>query len=254
MDVIILAGADNHGPLAACTDTPYEATIMIQGRPMVDYVVDAVIQSKAAGRVVVVGPEHVLAPILSSKVYRVAQCGHSIVENLLIGLEILQPRGKILIVTSDIPLITTEAIDDFVARCEGGGADVYYPICPKEGNEAKYPGVMRTYVKLREGIFTGGNLTVLDPGVVAKHHRTIERAVAMRKKPGQMARLLGFRLLVKYLLHTLSIHEVEERVHKMFGFRGVAVICPYPEVGIDVDKPSDLDLVIRHYRGRGISG
>jgi hypothetical protein len=114
--------------------------------------------------------------------------------------------------------------------------------------------VKRTYVHLKEGTFTGGNLVVIDPAILVKHHLMIQRAVAMRKKPGQLARLLGVRLLIKFLLRTLSIHEIEARVAKMLGFKGAAIICPYPEVGIDVDKPSDLDLVIRHYRGRGIAG
>lgn len=254
LDVIILAGGDNHGSLAACTDTPYEAMIMIQGKPMVEYVVDAVGKSKVAGRVVVVGPEHLLGPVLAGKVFRVAQSGHSIMDNLMIGLEILQPSGKVLIVTSDIPLITTEAIDDFADRCSMTAADVYYPVCSKEGNEVKYPGVKRTYVRLKEGTFTGGNLVVIDPSILVKHHLMIRRAVEMRKKPGQLARLLGLKLLAKFLLRTLSIHEVEARVAKMLGFKGAAIICPYPEVGIDVDKPSDLELVIRHYRGRGIPG
>lgn len=248
LDAVVLAGADNHGSLAACTDTPYEAMIDIQGRPMVEYVVDALRASAHVDRIAVVGPEHVLGPVLADKVFRVVQSGEGIVENLLIGLEILQPRGKILVVTSDIPLLTTDAIDDFLARCEKREADIYYPICRKENNEAKYPGMRRTYVALREGTFTGGNIFLLNPATVVKWRKEIERAVAVRKSPIGMAKLLGFRLMVKFLLRTLSVQEAEERVAKVLGCPVAAVETTYPEIGVDVDKPSDLELVTRHYR------
>jgi GTP:adenosylcobinamide-phosphate guanylyltransferase len=248
LDTVVLAGADNHGSLAACTDTPYEAMIDIQGRPMVEYVVDALRASANVGRIVVVGPEHVLGPILDDKVFRVAQSGRSIVENLIIGLEMLQPAGRILVVSSDIPLLTTAAVDDFVERCRTREADIYYPICRKEENELKYPGMRRTYAALKEGVFTGGNIFILNPAVVIKWRREIERAVAVRKSVPGMAKLLGFRLMLKFLLRSLSIREAEERVAKVLGCPVAAVETTYPEIGVDVDKPSDLELVTRHYR------
>ncbi|MGE5553433.1 MAG: NTP transferase domain-containing protein [Betaproteobacteria bacterium] len=259
LDAVVLAGADNHGSLAACTDTPYEAMIDIQGRPMVEYVVDALRRSENVDRIAVVGPEHVLAPILAGKVYQVVQSGHSIVENLIIGIEMLQPTGKIMVVSADIPLLTTAAIDDFVKQCASREADIYYPLCRKERNEAKYPGMRRTYVALREGVFTGGNIFILNPSMVIKWRREIERAVAVRKSPIGMAKLLGFRLMVKFLLRTLSVREAEERVAKVLGCPVAAIETAYPEIGVDVDKPSDLELVTRHYRtlaapGKNVQG
>lgn len=249
LDAVVLAGADNHGSLAACTDTPYEAMIDIQGRPMVEYVVDALRLSEHVGRIVVVGPEHVLGPVLAGKVYQVVQSGHAIVENLLIGIEMLQPTANVLVVTADIPLITTAAIDDFVERCGKVKADIYYPICRKEENEAKFPGMHRTYAQFKEGTFTGGNIFVLNPATVIKWHRTIERAVAVRKSIVGMAKLLGWRLMFKFLLGRLSVREAEKRVATVLGCPVAAVETTYPEIGVDVDKPSDLELVTRHYRG-----
>jgi GTP:adenosylcobinamide-phosphate guanylyltransferase len=258
LDAVVLAGADNHGSLAACTDTPYEAMIDIQGRPMVEYVVDALRNSEHVGRIAVIGPEHVLGPILEGKVYRVAQSGQSIVETMLIGIEVLQPSKNVLVVTADIPLITTEAIDDFVGNCEKVRADIYYPVCRKEENEKKYPGMHRTYATLREGTFTGGNIFVLNPAMVIKWRREIERAVAVRKSVIGMARLLGFRLMVKFLLGSLSLREAEDRVARVLGCPVAAVESTFPEIGVDVDKPSDLELVTRHYRrlaaGKAVQG
>lgn len=249
IDAIILAGASNNGALRAVTDTPYEALIDINGRTMLDYVVDAVVGAKSISRVVVVGPAKALDS-LAGRVYKVVQCGDSMVENILIGLEVLHATGKVLLVTSDIPLLTSEAIEDFLKRCSEREADIHYPVVAKEVNETRYPGVKRTYVRLIEGTFTGGNLALLDPEVVRQCHLMIEKAVQMRKKPWQLSRLLGFRFIVKFLFSRLSIEEIEGRVRLMLGFRGVGIISPYPEIGIDVDKPSDLELVRNVLRAR----
>jgi GTP:adenosylcobinamide-phosphate guanylyltransferase len=222
--------------------------IDIQGKPMIEYVVDALRASGGVGRIAVVGPAHVLDPVLKEKVYRVVQSGQSIVENLLIGIEMLQPVGKILVVTADIPLLTTAAVDDFLSLCQSREAGIYYPICSRETSERHFPGMRRTYVTLREGTYTGCNIFVLDPAVVVKWHKTIERAVAVRKSPIGMARLLGFRFMVKFLFGPLTIAEAEKRVAQVLGCPVAAVVSEFPEIGVDVDKPSDLELVTRVYR------
>lgn len=78
----------------------------------------------------------------------------------------------------------------------------------------------------------------------------IAQAVAMRKNPLKLSRLLGFKFILKLLFNRLSMAEIEERVRLILGFRGVAVVSPYPEVGIDVDKPQDLALVEETFRAQ----
>ena len=102
--------------------------------------------------------------------------------------------------------------------------------------------MQRTYVKLREGVFTGGNLALISPKVIRENFEMFKKASAMRKKPLQLCTLLGWKCLFKLILGRLAIHEIEERVAKIFHFTAVGVASPFPEVGIDVDKPSDLQL------------
>jgi len=40
----------------------------------------------------------------------------------------------------------------------------------------------------------------------------------------------------------VSIPELEKRVSKILGINVKAPILPYPELGVDVDKPSDLEF------------
>lgn len=241
VDAIVLAGAPNTGKLKTCSNAVYEAEIEIDGRAMVDYVLAALRQSASIGRIMLVGPPQ-LRELISIPEVELVDAGASMIENIRIGIEKLQTKGKVLLVTSDIPLITAAAIDDFLQLCATEEADIYYPVVTREVNEQKYPGVHRTYVHVTEGVFTGGNLVLLEPAVVYQGHKMLAQAIDMRKKPWQLARLMGPSFLCKLMSKKLSIREIEQQTSVLLGYRGRAVFSSYPEVGIDVDKPSDLDL------------
>lgn len=243
VEAIVLAGADNGGKLKEVSEHPYEALISIEGRPMIHYVLDALASTPSVKRVVVVGPVEALKAAGVGDDVELVQSSGGMVHNLSIGVEKVRADDPVLIVTSDIPLITAEAIDDFLGRCEAEKADIYYPIVRKELNEARFPGVRRTYVHLKDGIYTGGNLALIRPEVVPACHNMIAQAVAMRKNPLKMSRLLGLKFIVKLLFRRLTMAEIEDRVERILGFRGIGVVSNYPEVGIDVDKPEDVEIV-----------
>lgn len=243
VDAVVLAGAMNQGALREESSAEYEALIDVAGRPIIDYVLQALLSSQYIDRVVVVGPDS-LEVLINDKRITVTPHGASLAENIKLGLAHLsRTEKKVLLVTADIPLLTAEAVEDFLRRCEREDAAIYYPIVSKEANESAYPGVRRTYVRLREGVYTGGNLVLLAPEVIDRSYAILEKAIAMRKKPAQLARLLGLRFILKLVLHRLTIPEIERQAERILGFKGVAICSPYPDIGIDVDKPSDLELV-----------
>ena len=79
--------------------------------------------------------------------------------------------------------------------------------------------------------------------------RSLDLAVKLverRKNPIAMARLFGMGLVLKYLVRNLSIAAVEKRFYQKTGIEGRALISDYAEIGVDVDKPSDLLLAQKH--------
>ena len=242
MDAVILAGGLNSGALRRVSSAQYEAEIEIAGHPMLDYVILALKKVAEIKRIVVVGPENVLSAAAKEQITVLIGPGGSVIDSLNNGLKALRTEEPILVLTSDIPLITREALQDFLQRCRQRNGDIYYSFVSREVNEAKYPGVQRTYVKLREGVFTGGNLLLLSPRVVRNHMSKLDKAASLRKKPIQLCRMLGWKYLFKLITGRLTIREIEERVARLLNLVPVGIISPYPEVGIDVDKPSDLAL------------
>ncbi|MCL6588753.1 MAG: nucleotidyltransferase family protein [Firmicutes bacterium] len=250
MDAIVLAGGLNSGALRKVSPAQYEAEIEVAGRPMLEYVISALSAVSRVQRIIVVAPDIKLSPEIKSKVSALAPPGKNMIESLNNGIKALNTTEPVLVISSDIPLITPEALNDFLDQCTRRQGDVYYPVVRKETNEEKYPGVQRTYVKLREGTFTGGNLVLLSPRIIQNNMEMLTKAVMLRKKPLQLCAMLGLHYLFYLLIGRLTIRDIEKRISKSFLFTGVGIISTYPEVGIDVDKPSDLQLAARVLSGR----
>jgi len=244
LDAVILAGGTNKGKLRDYSVENYEAIIEIDHRPMVSFVVDTLRNCPLINRIAIAGPPEEMNRLFGQmENVLVAPGGKTPVESLINALDVLKSKNRILVATSDIPLITLGSVTDFIKRCSRKQADVYYPIIPKEVNDKRYPGVKRTYIKFKEGVFTGGNLFLINPKVVKRCARQAEFFVENKKSPIGLARLLGGRFLLKFFFRSLTLKEVETKMSNIFGIKGAVVISPFPEVGIDVDKPSDLILV-----------
>ena len=244
IDALVLAGSLNDGALRECSSAKYEAMIDIKGKLMVEYVVDALKQCEQIGRIAIVGPKNELSKYFqdSAKEVLVEHGGH-LYENVLRGVCELPGARRVLLVTSDIPLINRQAIENFLELCGSGQADFYYPIVPKELVEKQFSTSKRTYVQLKEGAYTGGNVFLFNPGVVEECMPRGQKLVDARKSPIKLCRLVGILFLIKFLMKDISLHEAQKKISHLLGIRGRVVISSYPEVGVDVDKPSDLELI-----------
>ncbi|MGI6605256.1 MAG: nucleotidyltransferase family protein [bacterium] len=254
VDAVVLAGAANTKKLLAVSQEPYEALIPLADRCMVDYVVTALTEAPSIDRIVVVGPEPQLAYLKTGKVKSVLPCTDSVMTNLRLGVDYLQSPGYILVATSDIPLLTAEAVEDFLRQANETDADFYYSIVEKGVGEAKYPGMKRTYVRLKEGTFTGGNLFLFHPRILERAAGFAEEMIQLRKEPIKMCALLGWGFVIRLILGQLTIATVEQRFAQIVGVIGKAIISPYPEVGVDIDKPTDYELVLKFMTGKDIGG
>mgnify|MGYP000921590924 FL=1 len=242
MKALILAGTQEDCPLSKVHSN--KALIKIHGKEMVKYIIDALKNLDFIDTVAIVGPKQELSPI-ENQVDLIVDGGPSMTDNILRGAEIFHDEDMLLISTSDIPMITSEAIRDFAEKSLTLDADFCYPIVRKEENEKKYPGVKRTYVKIKDGTFTGGNMVLVKAGTVKSCIKQAEAFMAYRKKPWKLAKILGIIFVIKLLMGTLTIKQLEKRVSDLFGIKARAVISSYPEIGTDVDKDSDLKLAAR---------
>ena len=241
-DAIILAGGENTKKLTGPSPEPFEAMIDIGGRPMVAIVAEALRASEFIGSIYIVGPK-VLSGCKFPPDTALLGSGATITEAICIGMNALGHSRKVMVVTADVPLLTPPAIDDFINRCLQVEADLYYPIVPRSIHETTYPGNSRTYARLKEGTFTGGNIFMVNPSIVPACLKQGERLIENRKNPLKLCHILGWSFVFQFLLGLLPLERVERRASYLLGIKGIAVLSEFPEVGLDVDKPSDLDFV-----------
>lgn len=245
VDAVVLAGSPNDGPLKECSPARFEALIPIGPKAMVEYVVQALLGSSRVRQVVVVGPAAELSPLLAGERVSLTESAGGIMENIEAGLNKLPGDKRVLLVTSDIPLLTTAAVDDFLELCGDMSGDMYYPVIAKQVVEKAFQSTRRTYVNLKEGIFTGGNLFLINPAKYKKCVENGKKIISLRKSPLGLCRLVGLSFLIKFLLRSLTLDEAEKKVSQLLGIRGVVVVSGFPEIGVDVDKPGDLELVLK---------
>jgi len=240
VDAVVLAGAPNCGQLQEARSEKWEAEIPIHGKPMVNYVIEALQSSSRVADILVVAPEEIRA-ILPPQVRWIAS-GDSLTENVFRAMDALDKENNVLFVTSDIPFIHAEVVDDFLERCGELEGDIYYPLVSREANEQLYPETIRTYFTLKEGAFTGGNIILARPQAVIDSRWIMNEVIARRKKPWKLVRMLGFFFILKFSTKQLALRELEKRVSEILGHSSIIIISPYPELSTDVDKPSDLQL------------
>ncbi len=232
MDALVLGGGGDD-PLARAHQVPSKAFLPLAGRSMAAWVLDA-LRRGGVGRMAFVGPRAALDPEPDLWL----EDAGDLLTNVERGLAALGEEAPVLVATADVPLLTPEAVRHLLEKAPAAG--LVYPIVPKEEVEARFPGMKRTYARLREGTFTGGNLVILDPALFARALPVARKVVAWRKSPFRLAMLFGPAFLFKLLLGALSVAELEARAERIFGVPMRALPVPYPEIGVDVDKPEDL--------------
>ncbi len=228
---IVLAGGGPEPGIAP--DLPSKAFLVIGGHPLVVRVTDALRGCREIDRILVVGPAKPLAPLLDSSIEIVPEQA-TLVDNITAAVARLPGASRVLSIASDLPLITAEAIERFLAACTGD-AGLYYAIVPQAAIESRYPGARKTYVRVTDGVFCGGSVLLLDPGIIDQVRPLVERIMAGRKKPWLLAQLFGGSMALKLFAGRLSIADAEARVHEVTGIRGKAVILDSPELALDID-------------------
>jgi hypothetical protein len=70
-----------------------------------------------------------------------------------------------------------------------------------------------------------------------------QRIVNARKSALKQAALIGFDTLFLLFFHLITLEQGARLASKRLGIAGRAVVCPYAEVGMDIDKPHQLEMV-----------
>ncbi len=239
-------------PLAEYTRGQAKALIPIAGRPMIAYVVEALSQSRYVKHILIVALDPAADVTFSVPVEYLPDAG-DILSNAESGFDYALAHypeaDAILLSTSDVPMITGPIVDALVEECLRTNHDLYYSIIERTTMEGRFPESRRSYIHLREGDFAGGDLLLARPSLAIENHDLWLRLAEARKSALRQARLIGLGLFFKLLIRRLSIADAEQRIGRVLNLRGRAIPFPYAELGMDVDKPFQLEIVRAELEG-----
>ena len=234
----VVLGGGSGDDLSRAANVPAKALVPFQGRPLVSYVLEALHGSIGVARVLYVGEA---TPEILAQTAQVLPAGKTFVESFSAGVAAalaLAPENPVLVTTADLPWLRAAALNDFLAAAVG--AALAYPIVSQKTALSQFPGQRRTFVRLKDGSFTGGNMMVLSPEMVPVLLPFIERAYQGRKNPLALARLFGADFIVKLALGQLGLAAIEKRAGRILGLPVRALETPFASIGADVDKLEHL--------------
>jgi len=249
---VVLAGGDASDRIAREAGVDAKALLPIGDRPMGAYVLGALRECAAVRTIVYVGAAS--TRLTSGYDVRV-EAGTRFVDSLALGLGAAMavtdgdPRARFLLLGADVPWVTGAMLERFLLAAEAlppeqaglrSGPDLVYPVVPRDAAEAQFPHQRRTFVRLRDGSFTGGNVVLLRASVVPRLLPLIDRVHRARKNPAALAAIVGWDVLFSLLIGTASIGALERRVSRMLGAPARALVTRDAAIAADVDRPAHV--------------
>lgn len=221
-------------PLCESEGVDWKADILIEGRSMLEHV---------AGALEAAGVEGItLSGYGGSASDRPNVAGGTgPADSALLACE--GGAFPVLLTTCDHPLLTPEMVGDFVAGAQASEADFCVGLATEMVIQAAYPTTSRTYLRFSDYAVSGCNLFYVANADGLEAFRFWRTAQALRKQPLKLARKVGLRLGAKFAAGRLGLFEAFDAAGAKLGITAAPVLLSHAEAAIDVDKPSDLDLV-----------
>lgn len=248
MDAIVTAGGipRPEDPLYTYSHGDSKALIDVAGKPMIQWVLDALGNAKQVDNVIIIGLSPKSGVTCKKPIHYVSNQGRmlaNIVAGVNKALEINKRTKYVLVVSSDIPTLKSEMVDWLINTCMETKDDLYYGVCPRDVMEARFPGSKRTYTHLKDMDVCGADMNLTHVRMTTEHLDMWESLIGTRKSPLKQAGIIGFGTLFALFTRRLTLEDAVQRVSDRIGIKGRAIVWPYAEPCMDIDKPSQLELL-----------
>ena len=248
MDAIVTAGGipQPQDPLYSYSHGNSKALIDIAGKPMIQWVLDALGDAKRVDNVIVMGLSHKSGVTCKKPLHFLSNQGRmlaNIVTGVNKSLELNYKNEYVLIVSSDIPTIKPEMVDWLVDTCMQTDDDLYYGVCKREVMEKRFPDSKRTYTRLKDVEVCGSDISVSHVSMATEHLDMWESLIGTRKSPLRQASMIGLDTFFQVFTRSITLEDLATKISKRIGIQGRAIIWPHAEPCMDVDKPHQLELL-----------
>src|SRR6188474_627770 len=248
MDAIVTAGGipQPQDPLYSYSHGNSKALIDVAGKPMIQWVLDALGDAKHVDNVIVMGLSPKSGVTCKKPLHFLSNQGRmlaNIVTGVNKSLELDAQNEYVLIVSSDIPTIKPEMVDWLVETCMQTDDDLYYGVCKREVMEKRFPDSKRTYTRLKDVEVCGSDISVSHVSMATEHLDMWESLIGTRKSPLKQASMIGLDTFFQVFTRSITLEDLATKISKRIGIQGRAIVWPHAEPCMDVDKPHQLELL-----------
>lgn len=239
---LVLAGQRRGtDPMAAAAGLSHKALLPVAGVPMLLRVLAALRATPGIGRIVVSieEPEATLKGLdgLEGVVLRPSDASPARSAAAVFA----EFGAPLLVTTADHALLTPAMVTHLLTSAPPEAAALA-ALARRETVLADFPGTQRTWLRLRDGDFSGCNLFLLGRPEADRALRFWQCLEQQRKRPLAMARMLGPLPLLRYACGWLTLRGALDLLERRCASRLAAVEMPFGAAAVDVDKPADLLL------------
>lgn len=241
-NAIILA-AGKGGPLEEETGIAYKAMIPIHGKTMLDWVVEAYAGAESVDRIVTVGPKALDDLPCMAHVRKRLSPAMDLFQNLVKATAYVKHRlyksahrhQGYLIGYGDAVFLKPAIVEETLRMFSESDSDISLVYVEKESFDRAGLEAKRTYIPIQGKHYTGGvmcfikKMRILYPAM----NKLAELRKARKKTTG-ILEALGCL--------DMGLAEIEQVIGDELSCTVKIHVSSHPEMGMDVDKPSDLAL------------
>jgi molybdopterin-guanine dinucleotide biosynthesis protein A len=248
---LITAGGRLSPELAAVCGTTVKALARLDESSFIERVMGALRDSGRVSVIAIVGPVGELrAAGVSADVW--VEEGATGPENIHRGIAGLREAGhlrdeeRLLLTATDTVFLHGDTVRDLIGIAETQPeADIVFPIVRRAAYEARFPDSPNVYALLANGAFTGSSAQIVRPSAIDRCLPDIEKAFAARKSQWQMAKLLGWNFIVRFVMRTLTVADAVAKVSAVTGLNCYAPIFEDARIAADIDTLADYEYAKR---------
>ena len=246
-NVIILAGGEK-GPLYDSHKYANKALLPIHGKPMLDWVVEAFNESEYIDNIIVVGSEELDQLSSMRYVKKRLSVGFNAIQNLVHGITYLktsihtlnQEHNGYLISFCDAVFLNKESINKTIENIIKSQTDIALHYVEKQSFEQAGIKAKRTYIPIGDKEYTGTSIYYIRRfSPILNFLTDLISLRANRKNKQGLIKTIGAQ-------NANNLEEVAQILAEKVTANVKIFESPYVELGMDVDKPSDVELAEQH--------
>ncbi len=237
--IILAAGRGPDDPMVKAFGVEHKCTLPLAGKPMLQWVLDALRGSRLKKPFVVVIDNPKVIPIQVD--VDTLDAKSSAPASAISALQHIQSY-PVLITTGDHPLLTPAMVNHMLDTSGKIVADVCVGLATAETINAEYPETKRTYFNLGGTRVSGCNLFAVKTEAGLKLLERWQDLERNRKKPWKLVSAFGVMPIIWFALGMLTPTRAFGHISSKLGITVVPIFLPFAEAAIDVDKPSDHEL------------